>query len=121
MTSPSTILSVGTDPVLMSSRTLILRAAGYHVAEAYSVDKAIDLSKEAAVDAVLICHTVPAKDQQLLISAVREKRKQMPILCLRSHLHASVQRTCIAIDSDPEALLNELRKAVLSAQSGSIT
>src|SRR5712692_5909697 len=59
MTSPPNILSVGTNPVLMASRSLILRGAGYLVEEAYSVDKAINVVEGDFPDAVLICHTVP--------------------------------------------------------------
>ena len=41
MTTPPHILLVGNNLILMSSRSLILRNAGYLVQEAYTVDKAI--------------------------------------------------------------------------------
>jgi hypothetical protein len=37
------ILSVGKEPILMASRTLVLRNAGYGVEEAHTVDKALAL------------------------------------------------------------------------------
>ena len=112
MTTPPHILSVGNDPTLMASRTLILRGAGYFVEEAYSVDKAINLVAADSIDAMLICHTIARSDQQVLISAVREKRRLMPILCLRSYAYESVPRTCTAVDKEPEALLHALKLAI---------
>jgi DNA-binding response OmpR family regulator len=92
MTTPPHILSVGKNPTLMSSRSLILRNAGYLVDEAYSVDKAINLVEADAIDAVLICHTVSRNDQQALISTVRKKRRLMPVLCVRSYAYESVPK-----------------------------
>lgn len=120
MKTPAHILSVGNNPTLMASRTLILRAAGYLVEEAYTVDKAINLVAQDFIDAMLICHTVSRDDQQILISAARKKRSLMPILCLRSHAYESVPRTCIAVDNDPEALLDQVRKAVIRLRPDSI-
>jgi CheY-like chemotaxis protein len=120
ITTPPHVLSVGNNPTLMSSRTLILRAAGYRVKEAHTVDKAINLVAEDFIDAVLICHTVPREDQQVLISAARRKRPLMPILCLRSYAYESVAKTCIAVDNDPEALLNAVRKAITTPGPGSV-
>ena len=111
MTTPPHILSVGKDPVLMASRSLILRGAGYLVEEAYTVDKAINLVAADSIDAMLLCHTIARSDQQVLISAVREKRRLMPILCLRSYAYESVPRTCTAVDHEPEALLHALKLA----------
>ena len=120
ITAPPNILSVGNNPSLMSSRTLILRSAGYLVEEAHTVDKAINLVAEDFIDAMLICHTVPRNDQQVLISAARRKRSLMPILCLRSYAYESVAKTCIAVDNEPEALLNAVRKALIRLRPDSL-
>ncbi len=112
MTTPPRILSVGNDPTLMASRTLILRGAGYFVEEAYAVGKAINLVAADSIDAMLLCHTIARSDQQVLISVVREKRPLLPILCLRSYAYESVPRTCTAVDNEPEALLHALKSAI---------
>jgi DNA-binding response OmpR family regulator len=109
MTTPPHILSVGANPTLMSSRSLILRSAGYLVKEAYTVGKAINLVEADSIDAVLICHTIPRDDQKVLISFVREKRRLMPILCIRSNAYESAPGTCTAVDNDPELLLNTVK------------
>jgi len=111
MATPPHILSVGNNPTLMSSRTLILRSAGYAVEEAYTVSKAITLVEADSIDAVLICHTIPKDGRQILITVVREKRRLMPVLCIRSYAYETAPRTCIAVDNDPEALLKTLKLA----------
>jgi CheY-like chemotaxis protein len=107
------ILSVSNNFNLLTSRSLILRAAGYLVEEAHTVDKAIDLLEADSIDALLICHSIPRPAQQLLISAVREKRRLMPILCVRSYAYEEPPRTCIAVDNEPEALLNAIKLATI--------
>lgn len=47
------MLSVGNDPVLMSSRTLILGGTGYVVDEAYSVDNARSLVEPDLINLTL--------------------------------------------------------------------
>jgi len=111
MTTPPHILSVGANPTLMSSRSLILRSAGYLVEEAYTVGKAINLVAGDSIDAILICHTIPQDDQKVLISFVREKRRLMPVLCIRSNTYETAPRTCVAVDNDPEELLKSLKMA----------
>jgi DNA-binding response OmpR family regulator len=77
------VLAVGKDPILMASRTLLLRNAGYAVEEAHTMDKAIVLVEADSIDLTIICHTVPKSEQTVLISFVREKRRLMPVLCIR--------------------------------------
>ena len=105
------ILSVGNDPTLMSSRSLLLRNAGFLVEEAYTVEKAITLVEADSIDAVLICHTIPKEKQRILISFVRENRRLMPILCIRSYAYETAPWTCTAVDKDPEMLLKVVELA----------
>jgi len=119
MPSPPHILSVGKDHGLMSSRSMILRSAGYSVDEAYTVETAMKLVDQDSIDAALVCHTVPKPDQNVLISIIRTKRRLMPILCIQATVFTTVPRTRIPVENDPESLLNALRKAI-SPQENSI-
>jgi DNA-binding response OmpR family regulator len=114
MASPPHILSVGKESALMSSRTLLLRNAGYDVQEAFTLDKAKDLVHSDSIDVTLLCHTVPERDQRLLVYLVRAKRRLMPILYIRSYDHESVPLACIAVGNEPEALLQTLKSLVQS-------
>ena len=108
------ILLVGKDPVVMSSRTLLLLKAGYAVREAYTLDKAKDQILSDSIDVTLLCHTVTEREKRILISLLWEKRNFMPVFCIRSNRHESVPRTWTAVDSEPEALLQSLKSVVQS-------
>lgn len=117
MPTPPHILSVGKDPTLMSSRTLLLLSAGYAVQEALTLDKAKNLIHSDLIDVTVLCHTLPESDQRLLIYLVREKRNLMPVLCIRSYEHQSTPRTCISVDNEPEALLQALKSLMQSSSA----
>jgi DNA-binding response OmpR family regulator len=106
------ILSVGKDKFLMASRKMLLRAAGYDVEEADSMDRAIALATSDAVDAAILCHSVFKSEQQLFLVKVREERRLMPILYIRAYAYQSAPDSCIAVGNEPEILLNILRLAI---------
>jgi CheY-like chemotaxis protein len=106
------ILSVGSNPDLMATRTLLLRSAGFAVEEVFSVDKAIRLIEEDSIDLTLICHTVSARDQRRLIAVIKEKRRLMPVLCILSYAYESAPQACLAVDNDPAILLNSVKSAI---------
>jgi DNA-binding response OmpR family regulator len=108
------ILSIGKNHNLMTSRSLILRKAGYVVQEARTTEEAIGLVDSDLIDAMLICHTIARREQKMLIAAVRAKRRLMPILCIRSYAFEDTAQNCIALDNEPETLLNALRVALNS-------
>lgn len=121
MPTPPHILSVGKDPALMSSRTLLLLSAGYAVQEAFTLDKAKNLIDSDSIDVTLLCHTVPERDQRLLIYLVREKRNLMPVLCIRAYQHQAAPRNCIGVDNEPEALLQTLKSVVQTTGTSKAT
>jgi CO dehydrogenase/acetyl-CoA synthase gamma subunit (corrinoid Fe-S protein) len=59
----------------------------------------------------IICHTIPRDEQKILIAVVREKRRLMPVICIRSNAYETAPRTCVAVDNEPEELLKTLRLA----------
>jgi DNA-binding response OmpR family regulator len=105
------ILSIGKDASIMSTRKSLLLAAGYDVEEASAVDRAISLAVSDAIDVTIICHTVFQSERHLFISTVRQQRQLLPILCLRSYPYQSVPQTCIAVENEPEVLLNAIAEA----------
>lgn len=106
------ILSVGSNPDLMATRTLLLRSAGFAVEEAFSVDKAVRLVEADSIDLTLICHTIPKRDQRRLIAVIKEKRRLMPVLCIRSYAYESAPQACLAVDNDPAILLHCVKSAI---------
>jgi DNA-binding response OmpR family regulator len=105
------ILSIGKDAALMSKRKSLLLAAGYAVEEADAVDQAISLATSDSIDVTIICHTVFQSERHLFISTVRQQKQLLPILCLRSYPYQSAPQTCIAVENEPEVLLNAIAQA----------
>jgi hypothetical protein len=111
------VLSMGRDPHLMAVRTLLLKGAGYVVDEAYDRAAALGRAQCDSVDALLICHTVAKSEKRWLIANVREKRRLVPILCLTGGFYELPDDGSISVDSDPEKLLNALRRAIKMSSS----
>ncbi|MCU1253932.1 MAG: hypothetical protein JWM83_231 [Candidatus Angelobacter sp.] len=107
------LLSFGYDRVMLLTRSMVLRNAGYSVEEVCRWHDAWTRAQADAIDAVLLCHTVPAREQELLLAAIRAKRRLMPVFCV---IHQIVLGTCaegcIPLDSAPEELLFGLQSAL---------
>jgi len=113
------LLSVGYDPVLMQTRSLLLRQAGFTVDEAYNLNGAFARVKSDSIDAVLLCHTVPQDEQRSFISAARQLRRMLPIICIQAHDHDVHQHNCLSVGSDPAQLLEAIKlTAIPPAHSG---
>ena len=107
------LLSVGYDHVLMQTRSLLLRQAGFTVDEAYNLHGALARLKSDAIDAVLLCHTVPKEEQRSFIAAARQLRRMLPIICIQAHDHDVHQHNCLSVGSDPVELLQAIKLAAI--------
>jgi CheY-like chemotaxis protein len=107
------LLSVGYDPLLMRTRSLLLRQAGFSVDEAYNLNGALGLLKTDSIDAVLLCHTIPKDKQHLFIAAARGLRRLLPIICIQAHDHDGRQQGCVSVGSDPVELLEAIKLAAI--------
>jgi CheY-like chemotaxis protein len=96
---------------LIAMRSRVLSSAGYTVEESDSLNRAIYLLESDLIDAVLICHTVPRSDQQLLVMAAKAKRRLLPVLFLRVYANERSTEDRIVVGNDPVALLNAVRLA----------
>jgi hypothetical protein len=110
---PQVLLSFGYDKIVLMTRTLVLRNAGYGVEEVFRWPDAFSRAQADAIDAVLLCHTVPATEQKSFVVAIRSERRLLPVFCVVRQLafHGSVEG-CIPLDSAPEELLFGLHSAL---------
>jgi DNA-binding NtrC family response regulator len=113
MAASTRILSVGHDQHLLSLRSMVLETAGFEVIEAYSVSDALRLAQSDAVDLVLLCHTVPRSEQQRVLSAIRQRRRLMPVLSVIAHDFVMPAEGCASAPAAPQQLLDALRQAAL--------
>jgi DNA-binding NtrC family response regulator len=61
---------------------MLLRHAGYEVAEIYSWGEAHRLLRSEIFNLLLICHTVPQDQREALIEEIHFLRPQLRFLCL---------------------------------------
>ena len=111
------ILSVGCDPGLMASRSLLLRHQGYEVEEAYSFSKALASARSEQFDVILICHTLPANERRELINKIRECGATM-VLCIANTPFSRVVlgENCRAVPNTPAELLASVSSALHETQ-----
>jgi DNA-binding NarL/FixJ family response regulator len=84
------------------------------VIEAYTVSDALRLAQSDAVDLVLLCHTVSKSEQARLVTAIRARRRLMPVLCVIAHDFVRPVEGCLYANSAPQQLLDALRQAAIN-------
>lgn|SRR5689334_8074131 len=112
------ILSVGYDRFLMRVRSLVLRSSGYSVEEVYSGEQAVLRAESDTIDLLLICHTIPERDQKKLIAAVQRRRRLLPILCINNREFTFPLSGCVGVENTPVELLEGVQAAVLVTRRG---
>ena len=107
------LLSVGYDPLLLRTRSFVLRQAGFTVDEVYNLNGALGLLKSDSIDAVLLCHTVPKDKQRAFIAAAHRERRLLPIVCIKAQDYEGNQQDCVSVGSDPDELLQAVKLAAI--------
>ncbi len=106
------VLSLGYDPTLMPIRTMLMKQAGYHVAEAYSCPQALAQIAGDSIDLVVICHSVPTDEQETLIAEVKSIRPDLQVLCLTLTTTYASDIGCKAVHSTAPEFLEDISKAL---------
>jgi DNA-binding response OmpR family regulator len=107
MMQTSVLLSVGSDPDLMKTRTLVLLKAGYAVRDAMTTSQALKVFEAGDFDLVIICHSIPEPERLKLITAIRASSPSAKIVVIRmdGELSAKVADETVHSLDGPEALL----------------
>jgi hypothetical protein len=90
----------------MNSRSLALRAAGFSVEEAYTFETALPIAE--VVDVLLICHSWPDPDKKRLVSAGRNNRTPIPVICVNSYPSEAHPDGCVGVENAPLAILDAI-------------
>lgn len=93
---------------------MLLSHAGYTVQEAYTTQEALETAQSGTASLVLICHTIPQSEIEWLITAIRKRRPNMPILCIDNTGLAPPSKECQTVSNAPEELLGAVRSALLA-------
>lgn len=81
---PPRILSIGTDSDLLSTRNLVLRKAGYSVAGATDLSRAIDLLRRVWFDLVIVCHAIPKKQREQTVEKIKDVQPRTSVIALQA-------------------------------------
>lgn len=105
------ILSVGCDPSLLSTRSLLLQSAGYAVESASSVEDAIRRFRQGDFDLVILCHSLPEKERQRLIVLIRDYGSTIPLLLIAAASAGDVE-TSSSSESAPAMVLSRVHEVL---------
>jgi CheY-like chemotaxis protein len=107
------VLAIGHDPVLLETRSQVLQGAGYTVIPELSLKKAVARFREGDFDLVLLCHSIPAQDRELLTQLLRQHSSRTPIVSVSASLSALDSFADATIGNDPGELLVGLRELLV--------
>ena len=107
------LLSVGRDPLLMRTRTVLLGEAGYSVMPSFTSRDAFQIFISRHIDLVILCHTIPQEEKSKLIVSMKE-RKRAPIVCIHVDGEADGKLVDAYLHSldGPEVLLSCVAKVL---------
>jgi CheY-like chemotaxis protein len=108
------VLAVGHDPVLLETRGQVLQAAGYTVVLELSLKKVVDRFREGDFDLVLLCHSIPAKDRELLTQLLRQHTSRTPIVSVSTNVCDLDSFADAMVGNDPGELLAGLRELLVA-------
>ena len=113
------VLMVGHDRVLATTRSQVLRSAGYIVVTAFTPRQAIDEFVRGDFDLVLLCHSIPGDARERLVSLLRQHTSRTPIVSVASfdgHFDGFADAT---VENDPNLLINSLREVLHRGRNSS--
>jgi DNA-binding response OmpR family regulator len=110
--SSSSILAIGQDPVLLKTRSQVLRAAGFAVVSVFSLSKAISHALEGDFDLILLCHSIPVQIRERLVQRIREHTCTTPIVTVAAYSAQVDLFADVTVENDPEHLVADLHRVL---------
>ena len=98
------VLAIGLDAAFLELQRNALKAAGYFVSSAQSVQAAIDEFRDGDFDLVLIGQSIEVELRERLMSLIRESGSRVPVLCV----------------AEPSSYFNTLARAATEGDSRSM-
>jgi DNA-binding NtrC family response regulator len=76
------VLAIGLDAGFLESQRNTLKASGYFVSSAHSVNAAMEEFRDGDFDLVLIAQSVETERRDRLISMIRDTGSRVPVVCM---------------------------------------
>jgi DNA-binding response OmpR family regulator len=106
------VLAIGYDPVLLETRSQVLRSAGYTVVSARSLKQAIPQFLEGDFDLVVLCHSIPEEDRQRFMNLIRRHTSRTPVVFISSGFGQLDRSADVTLENDPDDLVAGLREVL---------
>lgn len=110
------VLSVGFDPSLLRTRSLVLQSAGYLVESVSSLKEAVDRFQCGDFALVLLCHSVPRKNRDRLTSMIRASGSPTPIVSIAGNLGECDAFATATLEDGPSNFLAHIRDVLAKAE-----
>jgi len=109
-------LHFGTDVILLSTRTQVLRLAGFMVVPVSGLAEAKELRRAGDFDLVLMCHSVPAELRRSMVDFVRLHRPSVPVVLI-APAYESEDSVDAIINTEPDKLIIALPEILNASRS----
>ena len=103
------VLTVGYEPQLLATRSMVLRHAGYFVKEATVLARALREIETDHIDILVVCNTIPFSEKSWFANEVLNRRRLLPVICIKTHAYEQKVPGCVAVENDPDSLLQALK------------
>lgn len=101
-------LAVGRDPLLLETRSQVLRSDGYTVVTALSSNEALQQFRSGDFDLVILCHSIPILERERLADAMHAHSPNTPVLMVSRTSNEQQLGGDASVASDPEQLLRDI-------------
>jgi CheY-like chemotaxis protein len=101
-------LAVGRDPLLLDTRSQVLRSDGYTVVTALSSEQALQQFKSGDFDLVILCHSIPISERERLADAMHRHSPNTPVVLVSRTPAQQATGGDASVASDPEQLLRDI-------------
>jgi DNA-binding response OmpR family regulator len=105
-------LAVGRDPLLLQTRSQVLRSAGYTVVTALSLDQSLKEFRGGDFDLVILCHSIPQPERELFTNAVHSHSPKTPVIVISATLSSMDRFADAMVENEPAVLLQEIPRVL---------
>ena len=120
MTLDSCILVCGRDGTLITTRSLVLESAGFHVRAALSPEAVIEALLVDAFDLAVLCHTLSPQDCLGVLAAIHSQQPNAKILSLQANnvpCEANGKGQVVNIFDGPGKLVEKVQELIIAKPS----
>jgi DNA-binding response OmpR family regulator len=115
MARTTLVLSVGSDLLLLQTRSELLAVAGYTVVSARGTKQALAEFTNGDFDLIILCHSLPAEVREHFVQQIRQNGSRVPVVQVAAKLDDMNPLVDDVVQNNPPSLLAGLQRALARA------